>query len=359
MMSVKRKKSQIPRWQHFGKRLQLDPDQSQWEVLPDLAVVTIFSHLIKSDRAKMALTCRRWARLYHEPKLWQKASVDFCSHKLTNSELQSLSRHSRHIRSLEIVLWKNFGFNNKLSLKHVPQLVKVLSCSELHNLNLGCLRVGAYGRNWPTASVTVSAVAKFLANQRRLKKVKLSNLRVEEDEGMTIISAMAQKNQTTVSTLDVTNLFHKSVRLEKKFVSVISAFTNVRELRLNYSYISDGLVEGLAAGCANTFRLLTVDVYHNEPHRHVIKASSWKRFKQACLYVKVIFSLEYINSYTDIRAILSPGIPLHTLNVWTGYDVEDDRRLSQLLVDVGCNYNEYLGEYVSWVASSISSENVH
>ncbi|XP_064640885.1 F-box only protein 39-like [Lineus longissimus] len=347
-MSGKRKRSLIPRWQgHFRKRQRLysetlDPDQPQWDKLPDLVVVSIFSYLSLSDRARMALTCRRWAGLYHAPGLWKKASVDFCSHRLTNSELKCLYRHSQHIRSMEIILWKNFGFNNKLSLKHVPQLVKVLSCSELNDLDLGCLRVGAHGRNWPTASLTVSTLVNFLTSQKRLKTVKLSNLRIEEEEGLTILSALAAQNQMSVSTLDITSLFQKSAKLERKFVNVMSVFTNLTEFHINYSYISDDLVEGIATRCGKSLRLLTVDVHHNEPHHHTVKISSWKHFKRSCPSAQVIFSLEYINSYSEIRMILTPGIPLNTLNVWTGYDVEDDRRLPQILVDIGCNFSDHL-----------------
>jgi hypothetical protein len=191
----------------------------------------------------------------------------------------------------------------------------------------------------------VTALTAVLSNQYQLVNVQLSSLRVQYAAGIAILSALALLNGKTLAKLNILNFFDTNVyALGDDFNNILGRFSKLSELHVNYNCVNDGAIAVLAKNVSKTLQLLCIDVYGAEPHNHVISASVWRQFKKDCPRVKVSFDLDDIEQHHEFISILTPGIPLHSLKIWTGYDIEDESRLPALFVYLADNFNETIGK---------------
>ncbi|XP_064619590.1 F-box only protein 39-like [Lineus longissimus] len=330
--------------------IKVSKTKPDWLTLPDLAMVRILEHLDKTSRSNFALTCKRLEELSHSPSLWRVANLDFVNRKHAVSDYRVVCNHAKYLHHLQV-----FGMRSTtrprtledqeetVTMRFLPNFLrKYITQARLKSIFLSDVNVD---KNFHKPVSFVKSLKAVLSTQCNLVVVQLSSLRVQYHHGIALLGALATTNGSTLSSLNIFNFFVSNVStLGSEFNSIIEKFSKLKEFFVNYNCLDDGAISALAESetSSKTLQLLSVDVYGCEPHDHVISTSTWRQFKAACPRTKVTFDLDEIERYHDFISILTPGMPLHTLKLWTGYDIEDEARLPALFVHLAENFNDVI-----------------
>lgn len=315
----------------YQKRLeQGEEDDKKWEGppwknLPHVALVNVFKFLPEDDRLEAQFVCRRWYDLIRNtPCIWRVKYFKFSGRNkrdLTHSPYRFATHFIKNfghfIKKLEFRLYspisssvcKKFQKSIKVSLN---QLTKV-EC-KLEELSLPLLQLDR--SHWAQHREEMcSSLAKFFKNSKgNLQRVYLRGARVNEDEGFNIINSLGCNAGNTVDQLDIEDFYNcgRPVYQQTKFSSCFKYFNRLYELDINYSYISNKLLDTLSDSLKfGSLKYMYIKVSPHEERCQLIRPQSWRRLKDECPKLKVKLMFLRVMTYSDHYRILCPEIPLN------------------------------------------------
>ena len=314
----------------YKKRLdQAEEDDKNWKGppwknLPHVALVNVFKFLPEGDRLEAQFVCRRWYDLIRNtPSLWRVKYFKFSGRNtrdLTHSPYRFathfIKNFGRYIKKLEFRLYspisssvcKKFQKSLKVSLN---QLTKV-EC-KLEELSLPLLQLDR--SHWSQHREEMcNSLAKFFRNSKgSLQRVYLRGARVDEDEGYNILYSLGHHVGDTVDQLDIEDFYNcgRPVYAQSKFSSCFKNFNRLYELDINYSYISNKLLDTLSDSLQfDSLKYMYIKVSPHEERCQLIDRQSWRRLRDGCPKLKVKMMFLRVMTYSDHYRILSPEIPL-------------------------------------------------
>uniref|UniRef100_H2Z4Y2 F-box domain-containing protein n=1 Tax=Ciona savignyi TaxID=51511 RepID=H2Z4Y2_CIOSA len=160
-----------------------------------------------------------------------------------------------------------------------------------------------------------SSIAKFFCkSQHSLEEVCLRGARATFDDGYKVLYAMGYNTGHTISRLDLEDFFGRTptpVYDKPQFVDCLKNFTNLQELDLNYSCLSEELLSGLAENLTpNSLKWFYIKVFAYDPHNQVVWGRSWSELAKKCQHMKVTMLFQRVMTSDAHFRILLPQIPL-------------------------------------------------
>ncbi|XP_023933318.1 F-box only protein 39-like [Lingula anatina] len=292
---------------------------TDWGVVPDILLVTIFQYLSDADRGRAARVCKRWAQISHSPCLWRKrimrlGAVDAVEER---KALRFAQLYGSHLRHLTIYCSKRRGNTRKRFQRVMCQILEHLATGQCQLIDLNIPRMEFY-RFWRFdfyREKLLKSVCRFLHCQNSLRSFNMHAARLNIFSGSQLLEAVADGSGQTLEVLNIEDYYHDMIQCFRvpKFVNTLKKFTNLSILYLNYNYISDFVLCLLADNCGGKLRYLSIKVHRKDPHSHVTEKSSWRLLTNTCPELGVAVEFDHIGTYRDISAILVPGIPLKCL----------------------------------------------
>nr|XP_002122397.1 F-box only protein 39-like [Ciona intestinalis] len=300
-------------------------DTKSWDNLPHVSLIKIFTYLKESQLLELQFVCKRWYDVIrHTPSLWREKYFRFSgreprdlTHQPYRYATHFIRTFGKYLHVLEFRLHspvstgvcKKFQVCVKVCLNHLAKSrarIKVLS---LPMLQLDRSQWMLYKEDF------CSALAKFFCkSQHSMRDVCLRGARANFDDGYKVLYAMGYNTGDTVTRLDLEDFFGRTptpVYDKPQFVDCLKNFTNLQELDLNYSCLSEELLDGLAEKLnPDSLRWFYIKVYAYDPHNQVVWGHSWGALVKKCPSLKVNMLFQRVMTSDEHFRILLPQIPL-------------------------------------------------
>lgn len=322
-----------------------------WVSLPDLVLVEVFKYLSDVERANAALVCQGWNRVFKSPCLWRTRSFEMGGYKAQIHGARACSFAStfgQYLRYLSISCSHPSYHTCKLFQKSIDELLVILKDTEtqLVDFELCRLELERYWKYDTHRDKLVSIFSKFLKTQRRLQCFDMSCAQFPAFGGCRVLDAIATQSSSTLQDLMIEDFFHSrlSVYPVKKFHKVISKFTDLKYLAINYNCLSDEVLEIFSKSLQKKLHFLNIKVSRNDPHLHRISGYAWKQLTRACPCLRVAIWFESVGMHNEIASILVKEAPVKDLHIWSGYDDDSDWRLSETVNHIAESYANVIGE---------------
>jgi hypothetical protein len=206
-------------------------------------------------------------------------------------------------------------------------------------------RFKKFGVNRAQDRKLVNAMCGLFRGQTRLRVVKLTEAYVKLVTGKRLLQALAKGSGEHVTNLNIVDFFQYGLAMYRvpNFHLNITSFSNLRKLSINFNCLSDEILVGVARQTRGRLRRLTVRVQERDPHGHRISGRTWKATRALCPKLQVDFEFDSICTYPDVVPLLPPEIPLRSLRVWTGMDLEDESWVPGFICYTTENFSHCLG----------------
>ncbi|XP_059152725.1 F-box/LRR-repeat protein 3-like [Physella acuta] len=307
--------------------------EADWSRLPYLVLVQVFQHLDQTDRYHAALTCKSWLLALSSPAVWRtghfKLNTKYDKYLLIF--IRRMGKSFLHIRA-DGTAQTDRGIRYSIRfLYHFIEALLTANNQQLVTLSLTDMKIlelSSVHHKWEV----VEQLAILIENQRNLQVLNLSHADLSIDEGFRLLEAAASHRcHKTIHTLDIDRLIDYTqagdFSTDKKFYHYMSRFSNLSDLELSQLYLSDELLYQLAETASFSLRLITIREEYVRLNRRQTTSTAWQYLKSACPNCKVeTFINPRIGRLFDfsVREILTPSMPLHTLNWNCGRTADTD-----------------------------------
>ena len=296
----------------------------RWGSLPHVVLMKMFSYLEEPQRLEMQFVCKRWYDVVrHSPSLWRAKSFRFSgrdprdlTHFPYRYATHFLKTFGKYIQYLEFKLYspvssgvcKKFQKSVKVCLNHL-----IKSKTKLKEISMPLLQLDR--AQWMVHREDMcSALARFFCKgQHTLEEVYFRGARAPFDDGYKILYAMGYNTGSTIEILDLEDFFasRQPVFDLSQFVDCMKYYTRLREIDINYSYISEELLEILAKSLdPNCLKKMYIKVYAHDPHSQVIWGHSWTALSKQCPDLEVNMLFQRVMTFDEHFRILCPQVPL-------------------------------------------------
>ncbi|XP_048120645.1 F-box only protein 39-like [Alosa alosa] len=342
------------------EKLEEDKEYGQfmWSLLPDTCLRQVFLHLRDRDRVRAALVCRQWHHVVRSPSLWRVRTFNFSGRvsRTHRSEMDTAVNFAKtyggFLEDLEIRF--SHPINSLVTRRFQQTMRAFLSALRKARGRLRSLTVKHMDldRSAWCRSVRSSLVRSLTFYLRRegsyLNYLNLRGARFYLLQGLEVLEAVAAAQQHVhlgrrpgLATLNLEDFFSQSLAVYNSpgFAEVMCRFKGLRSLTINYSCMSDQLLEALAVACkgldnSGSLRSLTVRCHIHEPHGQVIWGSAWSNLAKRCPDLRVHMSVERILSLESLNRILLHEIPLRDLSLTSCYFSEQEWSAKPALTQV-------------------------
>ena len=306
-----------------------ESSDDRWGSLPHVALIKIFSYLEERHRLQVQFVCKRWYDVIrHSPTLWRAKSFRFSgrdprdlTHFPYRYATHFLRTFGKFIHYLEFKLYspvssgicKKFQKSVKVSLNHL-----IKGKTKLRELSMPMLQLDR--AQWMVYREDLcSALANFFCKgQHTLEEVYFRGARAHFEDGYKILYAMGYNTGSSIIILDLEDFFanRQPVFDLCQFIDCMKYYTNLQELDINYSYLSDALLEALAANLRpNSLKKMFIKVYAHDPHTQVIWGHSWTALTNRCPTLQVSILFQRVMTFEEHFRILCPQVPLSQVRV--------------------------------------------
>ncbi len=325
----------------------------EWADLPLVVLTSVYLYLSDDDRASMARVCRHWLLGFSSASLWREKSFRFIGFRTNRPLAKSMLGFARcmgqHLRYLQLSCEHPSFLMCKQFQRTAGSFFTILNWkrTRLRTLSLRHFNADRYWRSDFLRERFVTSVCRFLRSQGNLEEVLLNDAVLPATNGLRILEALAFRSGSKVSSLNIEDFFASRLAAFQsvRYISVISRFTNLVILNLNYNYISEEVLESVARSSSRKLLSLHMRVYKYDPHFHRIDHLTWIKVKRLCPNLTVSMYFEGLGKFPDISGILNPETPLQAITMWTGIHMSDeDWRLGDTLLYIGEHFNKTLGK---------------
>ncbi|XP_045172359.1 F-box only protein 39-like isoform X2 [Mercenaria mercenaria] len=319
--------------------------QPKWINIPDVVLIEVFKYLTDSERAKAALVCENWSRIFHSPCLWRFRTFEMGGYKAQIYGMRACKfaeNFGRFLKYLVISCSHPSYHTCKLFQKSIDELFATLREAEtqLYEFELCRLELERYWKYDTPREKLISIFSKFLKTQKRMLCFDMSSAQLPAYGGCRVLDAIAHQSGSSIQDMLMEDFFHSrlAVHQVQKFHKVIGKFTNLKYLSLNYNCLSDEILEIFTKSLQRKLHFLNIKVFRFDPHFHRISGLAWKQFAQSCPCLRVAFWFESVGMHEAIAPILVKEAPVKDIHIWSGYDDDLDWRLSDTIDHITNTY---------------------
>jgi len=297
---------------------------SDWGNLPHVVLVNIFENLEEATLLLAQYTCKRWYDvIHHSASLWREKSFRFSgvdprglTHAPYKFATQFTKTFGKYLQTLEFNLFnpvsssvcKKFQKCLKVCLNNlVKNKAKVVELSIPH-LQLDRWQWMLYREDFCSI-----LAAFFRRGQHTIEIMRLEGARAYFDDGYKVLYAMGYNTGATIVDLNIEDMFSSRQPIFEipQFVGCFKNFPRLESLIMNYSYLSEDLLETLANALQySSLMQLLLKVVQHEPHDQVIWGHSWRALTKQCPDLRVEVLFQRVLTFDDHFRILLQQIPL-------------------------------------------------
>ncbi|XP_060582019.1 F-box only protein 39-like isoform X2 [Ruditapes philippinarum] len=317
----------------------------KWINIPDVVLIEVFKYLSDTERAKAALVCENWSRIFNSPCLWRSRSFELGGYKAQTHGLRACrfaENFGKYLRYMAISCSHPSYHTCKLFQKSIDDFLASLKDAEtqLYEFEFCRLELERYWKFDTHREKLISILSKFLKTQKLLQCFDMSSAQFPAFGGCRVLDAIAHQSGSFIQDMILEDFFHSrlAVHLVKKFNKVIGKFSNLKYLSLNYNCLSDEILETFSKSLQGKLHFLNIKVFRNDPHFHRISGLAWKQFSRACPRLRVAVWFESIGMHQEIVPILVKEAPIKDIHIWSGYDDDLDWRLSETIDHITNTY---------------------
>ena len=324
---------------------------SKWVNLPDVALIEVFKYLSDTDRARAALTCTGWSRIFDSACLWRSKYFELGGYRAQQHGVRACKfaeNFGLYLRYLSLSCSHPSYYTCKLFQKSIDEFFGIMkeAGTQLIEFEMCRLELERYWKYDTPKEKLISVFSKFMKTQKHLTSFDMSSAQLPAYGGCRILDAIAHHSGNSVQDLLVDDFFHSRLAVHqiKKFQKVIGKFTNLKYVSLNYNCLSEEILETLTKSLHGKLHFMNVKVFRSDPHLHRISGHTWKQFSRACPRMRVAFWFESIGSYQEIAPLLLKEIPVKDIHIWSGYDDDQNWRLCDTVDHITEAYMNLIGE---------------
>ncbi|NXN55900.1 FBX39 protein, partial [Rynchops niger] len=310
-------------------------EQSPWAHLPDVCLRCVFHWLDDRNRSNAALVCKKWNWAIHSGSLWRSRTTTFYGQPSREDtlELQSalwyLRKFGKYLERLEIKLWNpsNATFTQKFQVTMRGLFSHLGKCnSRLVSLSIESLGLDCFVWKNVVRAQFLKNLSTFLKRMsKRLDYLNLKGARVTLEEGCELLNSLTcLTNKSSLSEINIEDFFslHVPVFSSTLFHQTMSKFHSLVVLTFNYNCISDELLNTLWEHSAHSLCTLNIKCHIHDPHRQVVRGTSWANLAKRAPKLNVNFFFERVTKHDHLARILLVEIPVRSISLWS-YNFRD------------------------------------
>ncbi|XP_068011126.1 F-box only protein 39 [Melanerpes formicivorus] len=309
-----------------------DPEQSSWAHLPDVCLRNIFYWLDDRDRSQAALVCVKWSQVMHSACLWRSRRITFLSRPSrahvaeVRRALFYAKKFGRYLEHLEIKLPNPYStaFTQKFQVVMRDLLSHLGKCShQLVSLSIRYLELDRYFWRGVARAQMVKHLAIFLKRMsKHLESLDLKGARTTTEDGCELLNSLScVTSRSIICKLNIEDFFshHLHVYRSSLFHQTMSKFQGLVILSLNYSCLSDELLDTLQEHSARSLRTLNIKCHVSEPHGQAVWGMSWAKLAKSAPKLTVNFVCERILKHDHLARMLLVDIPVRSISLRSCY----------------------------------------
>ncbi|XP_014666483.1 PREDICTED: F-box/LRR-repeat protein 21-like [Priapulus caudatus] len=268
-----------------------------WETLPNLALVRIFSYLSTVDKLAVSSVCQQWIEAANHPLLWRRADITSTLCEQDRRDLvQSYSAHIRHVNI------------SGLTSSELRSFVEVLRDGAAVGLCLESLSI-----DFPVAEQRgadadlIPELRQLFAVVTTLRRFSVRNTRIACAFYMLSPDPMAEVLQNCAEGLHTFELINYTLLKFSKPLAHIGACRHLVRLVVSPQHLGETVLLSLVT--VATLRAITIicNRYTSRQNCHIIPSSRWTEFAVRAPKVRVEF---YAHSLAAFAHLLMDAMPL-------------------------------------------------
>ncbi|NXU76033.1 FBX39 protein, partial [Oreotrochilus melanogaster] len=309
-----------------------EPDASSWAYLPDVCLRHIFHWLDNRDRSQAALVCKKWNWAMHSGTLWRSRAITFYGRPSraysleTKSALWYVKKFGKYLEHLEIKLSNppNTAFTQKFQVTVRGLLSHLAKCnSRLLSLTIKCLEFDRWIWKNVVRARFIKNLGTFLKRMsKQLDYLNLKGARVTLEEGCELLNSLScLTNKSFISEISIEDFFRINLPVYRStlFHQTMSKFHSLVTLTLNYSCISDEVLDILQEHSAHSLCTLNIKCHVHDPHRQHVWGMSWANLAKRAPRLDVNFLFERVMKHDELYRILLAEIPVRSISLRSCY----------------------------------------
>ncbi|XP_075706902.1 F-box only protein 39 [Rhinoderma darwinii] len=329
--------------------------QNIWEGLPEICLQNIFHYLGDQDRFNAALVCKRWNQVMNSATLWKFRIITFRGRSITscvteyNSAVWYIYRFGKYVKNLEIRFLNSY--NTFFTRKFQNVMTNILSSLGRRNQRLKSLSMPYLDMErliWKshTRDAFVKSLCTFLRKMgSRLEYLNLRGAKMSFQHGQEVLHSLSySRSVTNITKLDIEDFFssHLHVYHYETFIHAMSSFQNLSILSLNYSCISDDLLQVLCANCSHSLLTINIKCHLYNPHLQIVWGMYWAQLANKARNLCVNFYIVKVLLYSHLSRILLREIPVRHISIRSSYLSDPEWYISPTLLELLPNYRKTL-----------------
>jgi len=308
---------------------------AQWQALPPELLCRVFHYLPDVDRCNARLSCREWDEVFRTPQLWRHRRFKFRGQDEAEGwraarYLDSLGTHLRHLE-LEIGMPVvqnariiSLAVEKFLNTKPRGMRLQTFACSGLEFFQTPLYRIARHRVRM------VRALCSTLRRHKWLERVNLACCQMGREDGSRVLKALTfhcrgprpgsnKASSSCLSALELRDFFMEDVNVVEllPFLEEIGRFSALRHIGLNYTYLSDAVLERLTQSTMALETLsLSLDgshlllITHMTHNNLTVSTAGWQAAAERCPQLRVLVDMRGRFRLMDFQRVLLPGMPL-------------------------------------------------
>lgn len=334
-------------------------DLSDWNVVPDLVLLDVFSRLEDDDRLSMALVCNNWNRLFQSPQLWRTRKVIFSTEKPFTTATKSvgfLKTFGKHLKILTVG-FANPNFRNAKQISKAVELffnrAACISDLRLKEFTLQNANMELYWHFILSRKRIISSLCKFLKGLREVTLINFIAAKMSLTDGCRVLESLGRGQAAkTLKTVFIEDMFqaYVSPNRHKRYTVAMTKFRSISWIYTNYDTINSQILKNISKYMGKQFQKLTLTLDF-DVSSYIIQSRDWSDFADHCPNVEVVFYIYSSAFKQDVPSILVPEIPMKEIDIVSWPSVESARRalesnISRTLAHISLTYGHRIGNGV-------------
>lgn len=232
--------------------------------LPPEMLLAIFEYLPFNDRLPTSQVSKQWQRVIETPRLWKEHTIDFergpyYTPNFNIRYFSFLTDHISLIRHLNLKFKRMTDLASRKLLKFTDRwhLLKKDIDWNLFSISISCTN---HWSNIKAHRRLVRSLKRLLGWQNAMVSFEASLLSLEATDASSIIEIVAMTSLNTINALHLNNCIattrFQPPPITGRLISLITNFPNLKQLTLNYSFLSVELLHLLAVKYEDKFEKL-------------------------------------------------------------------------------------------------------
>ena len=155
--------------------------------------------------------------------------------------------------------------------------------------------------------------------------------------GLNLLKAIGRGSGRSILMLNLWDYFQVNLNIASQvgFLLAMRTMVQLRNLSLNYNYMSDELLKILTRHCSHSLKYIVIKIVgYNLPH-HRIDRDQWKHLHSACPQITVAMSFEELQEYDSIKNIAVSEAKLNMISLNVGWQFTPEEGVNNLLKHLG------------------------